>query len=94
MVETVLLIVIVQACMFTMLCLGYLVGKRSDKPDRKPAETALTQERKEPPELTQAEKNKIKFMEDQIEAFHMLMNYNVDNAYGVIPLSMEGGEKN
>lgn len=93
MVETVLLIVVVQACMFAMLSLGYLVGKRSAKPESKPAETAPSQERKEPRELTQAEKNKIKFMEEQMEAFHMLMNYNADNAYGVVPLSMEGGEK-
>ena len=93
MVETVLLIVVVQACMFAMLSLGYLVGKRAAKPESKPAEAAPSQERKEPRELTQAEKNKIKFMEEQMEAFHMLMNYNADNAYGVVPLSMEGGEK-
>ena len=93
MVETVLLIVVVQARMFAMLSLGYLVGKRAAKPESKPAETAPSQERKEPRELTQAEKNKIKFMEEQMEAFHMLMNYNADNAYGVVPLSMEGGEK-
>ena len=93
MVETGLLIVVVQACMFAMLSLGYLVGKRAAKPESKPAETAPSQERKEPRELTQAEKNKIKFMEEQMEAFHMLMNYNADNAYGVVPLSVEGGEK-
>lgn len=92
MVETVLLVVVVQACMFSTFGIGYLIGRKTSKPESQPAPVVQPQSA-DKQELTQAEKNRLKFMEEQTEAFHMLMNYNADNAYGVVPMSLEGGER-